>query len=220
MKYRIIGWTNYDDKDYPTAELSYAIKHAVADDIKNNGYCLTGYHHQEYERCVPVLNTGEKAVFSQRGFGDVMATALGMRGPYDYSLYAYTPDPDNKCYVLPTAKPRRELIQGKKELAEEFRIELDFETFAKADITETLELPDSEEYRLIEKGDTVKLTSGEHDAKYWVLDVDRKKDVSYSLEYKFKFRDCYSYEGEKDQILRDYTSAKAKILLKLDYKFS
>ncbi|MBQ7375189.1 MAG: hypothetical protein IJW61_04390 [Clostridia bacterium] len=219
MRYKVIGWTSYDDKAYPNAKVSYAIKHAVVEDIKNNGYCFTGYHHQEYEGCVPVLNTGEKAVFSQRGFGDVMALANGMHGLYDYSLYAYTPDPNDKCYVLPTAEPRRELIQGKKELAEEFVISLDFETFAKADITCELELEDAEEYRLIEARDTVRLTCGDMDEKYWVLSVERKKDVSYSLEYKFKFRDCYSFEKDKDQIVRDYTSAKTKILLKLDYKF-
>lgn len=219
MKYSIIGWTEYDDESFPTAQVSYAIKHAVIDDIKEHGYCFTGYHHQEFEKCAPVLNTGEKVLFSQRGFGDVMATAHGMDGLYDYSLFTYPPDAFDKRFVLPTVEVQSSEIQDKKELVEMFSASLDMEAYARADIDRVLELTDSDEYRFIENGDVIRLVCGENDSEYYVTSVERKKDVSYTLEYKFKYRDCNLFEGEKEQIIKDYLTAGNKVILKLEYKF-
>ncbi len=38
MKYRVIGWTNYDDYDIPTGEETFAVMAAIIDDIREHGY--------------------------------------------------------------------------------------------------------------------------------------------------------------------------------------
>ena len=102
MKLKVIGWTSYDDNTYEAVEATNAIYNAVLDEVVKNDYLFSGYHHQEYDYCCPVLNTGKRVLFSQRGFGGLMAEAHGYNGVYDYSLFAYPVDMDPKHFRLPT----------------------------------------------------------------------------------------------------------------------
>ena len=92
MKYRVIGWTNYDDESVPDKAgcLGFAERNAIIDDIRKNGYLFSGWDHQEMWDCTPILNDGKKRCYSQRSWGGIMAEAYGDMGDYDYALYTFS----------------------------------------------------------------------------------------------------------------------------------
>ena len=90
MKYKGIGYTDYDLSDFKNGENTDAAIEAIIEDIKKYGYCFSGYAHQEYSNGVPVLNDGLARRFSQRGWGGVMAKAHGFTGYMDYSSFAFS----------------------------------------------------------------------------------------------------------------------------------
>lgn len=219
MKLKVIGWTYYEDNSYETQEVTWATRNAVKEEIIKHKYLFTGYHHQEYDHCVPVLNNGKKVIFSQRGFGGVMAEAYNYNKVYDYSLFAYPLNPNDKNYILPKKDVDESLICDEKDLIEIYQIELDFEEYAKADVEEVLVLKDSKEYEFLEVGDIVELRSGEHQSNYNVVSIERKKDVSYSLEYRFRYRQLEEYESERKQIEEEYINAPTIVIVTLEYRF-
>ena len=77
MKYEVIGWTDYDGRTVDSAPIDDDAVEAVIEDIRSHGYKFTGYHHQEYPNCVPVLSDGYCRLFSRRSFAAVMAKAHG-----------------------------------------------------------------------------------------------------------------------------------------------
>ena len=79
MRYKVIGWTNNDDENYPIMEEnSLEVREAIIADIRANKYVFTGYdHHFEYT-CTPVLNNGKRVCYGQRAWGGVMAEAHGV----------------------------------------------------------------------------------------------------------------------------------------------
>ena len=92
MKYKVIGWTYYENYDIPFSNggIGFAERNAVIDEIRKHKYMFTGWHHQEsWNNCVPILNDGKKRGFSQRGWGGVMAEAYGEMGDFDYASYAF-----------------------------------------------------------------------------------------------------------------------------------
>lgn len=221
MKLKVIGWTYYDDPNYEYFETTWATHNAVLQDVINNGYEFTGYHHQEYDYCCPVLNNGKKIIFSQRGFGGLMAKAHGFNKTYDYSIFAYPVNPNSKEYKFPKVSPNDSLIVEEKTLYETYEIDADIETIAIADIKNQLRLKDLEEYALIEVGDIVKLINDKHTTKYKVVSVDRVKDVSVVDEYNFKYRNCNLFTEEKQkEIITKYEQAGVVIILKLEYCFN
>ena len=220
MKLEVIGWTHYDDNDYEYFETTWATQNAVLKDIIKNGYEFTGYHHQEYDYCCPVLNNGKRIIFSQRGFGGVMAQAHGLKGLYDYSIYAYPVNHDSSLYTFPKTAPDDSLIVDEKTLYETFEIDADLELVATADINSELTLPDEDEYALMEAGDYVKLNCGKHTSKFKIVEVDREKAVSVVDEYCFKYRNCDIFsEEESEEITEKYLNAKTVIKIKLQYCF-
>ena len=92
MKYKVIGWTMYENYDIPFSErtIGFAERNAIIDEIRKHKYLFTGWHHQEWwDNCVPILNDGKKRGFSQRGWGGVMAEAYDHMEDYDYSLFSF-----------------------------------------------------------------------------------------------------------------------------------
>ena len=221
MKLKVIGWTYYDDPNYEYFETTWATHNAVLKDVIKNKYVFTGYHHQEYDYCCPVLNNGKKIIFSQRGFGGLMAKAHGYNKIYDYSTFTYPVDPSSKHYKMPKVSPDNSLIVDEKTLYETFEIDVDMTTIATADVKNEIKLPDLEEYALIEKGDIVKLNHDKHTTKYKVISVDRVKDVSVVDEYNFKYSNCNLFtKEEREQITKKYEDAGLVIILKLEYCFN
>ena len=87
MKYEVIGWTDYDCRTAECAPVDDDAVEAVIADIREHGYMFTGYHHQEYPNCVPVLSDGYCRLFSRRNFAAVMAKAHGYNEPMDYVFF-------------------------------------------------------------------------------------------------------------------------------------
>ena len=92
MKYRVIGWTYYEDNDVleKKGTIGFAERNAIIDEIRKHKYLFSGWHHQEsWNGVVPILNDGKKRCYSQRGWGGVMAEAYGYMEDYDYSLFSF-----------------------------------------------------------------------------------------------------------------------------------
>ena len=92
MKYKVIGWTYYDNSDILTSNdpIGFAERSAIIDEIRKHGYLFSGWHHQESWRgVVPILNDGKKRCFSQRGWGGIMAEAYGYTEDYDYAVFSF-----------------------------------------------------------------------------------------------------------------------------------
>lgn len=76
VKYKVIGWVNYDNGIYPPTEYSRAAELAVIEEIRAKGYRIDARAHQFYHRCCPVLNDGTAYYCGQREWGGIMAEAL------------------------------------------------------------------------------------------------------------------------------------------------
>ncbi len=173
MKYKVLGWTDYDSFDFEDGDNTDAAVAAIIEDIKAYGYCFSGYAHQEYSGGVPVLNDGLARRFSQRGWGSVMAQAHGFFGPVDYSNFAYhfPADeeimPDHKRWVTPDD------IEKLTALDEEFLVNLSSGELAKAIKHSVVEINDLPNFKLLELNDTVVLADGKRVVKYTVSDYER-----------------------------------------------
>lgn len=55
MKYKVIGWTFSDNYDIESVPLTFAARHAIVDDIRENNYLFSGLDHQESCMVVPFL---------------------------------------------------------------------------------------------------------------------------------------------------------------------
>lgn len=85
MTYKVIGWTWWSDSDYISAPLTDEVIEAVAEEIREHGYCFGGDSHQRRDGCVPVLSTGQAVRCSMREWGSVMAWAyFGKHFSLDY----------------------------------------------------------------------------------------------------------------------------------------
>ena len=192
MKYRVVGWTSYDDESTPdsTGSIGFAERNAIIDDIKANGYLFSGYDHQEMWDCAPVLNDGKKRCFSQRGWGGVMAEAHGYFGAYDYSLFTFGV---NESHVK---RPKNYFISDdftpEESLSEHFEIEVDEGIFALAEGRNPFFLPDLPELRSIDAGDTLTLRHGEKTAHFSrITDINRnlnttRESYPYRIDTKYK----------------------------------
>jgi len=172
MKYRVIGYTDYDWPDFADGENSDAAIEAIIEDIKKHGYCFSGYAHQEYDNCVPVLNDGLARRFSQRGWGGVMARANGFTGYMDYSSFAFSfgyeeeKTPPLSRYITPDEV---ENIVS----ADSFSVELSSGALAAALSKGELELSDTPEYKKLECGDVLVLFSNSKTVVCTVKDYER-----------------------------------------------
>lgn len=201
MKYRVVGWASYDDMSIEDSgnTIGFAERHAVIDDIKANGYLFSGYDHQEMWDCAPVLNDGKKRCFSQRGWGGVMAEAHGYFGAYDYSLFSFG---INEEYAK---RPKGDFsiwdFTPEENLAEHFEIAVSEEIFEFAKRENPFFLPDLEELRFIDAGDTLTLRFGEKTAEFKVTEIGRspaEEDAApCKIDTKYKISVNYLKEEAK-----------------------
>ncbi len=222
MKFRVVGWTEWDGSEVPVGDLTHAAYKAIVIDIRDKGYDFSGEDHQGLRNCCPVLNDGMKRRFSQRGFGKAMAEAHGQDAENSYSNWAF----NWRCFDEEdtSVRPPEELRFDPKtftpetDLCEEYVVEVSPDIFAQAENAgedEEIKLDDTEALWLIECDDTLTLTSAEKRATYVVTAVDRRKDFDreewiriMALRYKMS----PEADAEADKF---YASKRRVVALKL-----
>ncbi len=168
MKYKVIGWVSYDEYGIEDADISYAVNAAIIDEIRKNRYMFSGYQHQEFCCCAPILNDGKRRCYSQRGWGHLMAEAYGDMAMYSYSVYSFFSNagdekfPESKFLDLDNYVPETDLN-------EVFNIsDLEFELKDNIII-----MKDYYPLRYVDKDDIIKINS----FLFKVLDVNRKMTI-------------------------------------------
>lgn len=182
MKYKVIGWTYYDDLEFPDVEdtIGFAERNAIIDEIRKNQYLFSGWDHQELSDCVPVLNDGKKRCFSQRGWGGIMAEAYNQNEDFDYARYTFSESINPsikkypKCFYIDC-----DLISSNVE-NETFKIEISKDLFEIAKTHNPLYLEDLDSLRYLDKNDTLILTHMNESITLLVTDVNRnKKEINF-----------------------------------------
>ncbi|MBQ7761467.1 MAG: hypothetical protein IJ400_05360 [Clostridia bacterium] len=186
MKVRVVGWTHYGDSRFENDGITYAEMEAIVDDIKENGYMFTGMHHQGCKYCVPVLNDGKKRVFSERGFGKIMARGHDVFTSGGYVDYAFNWGYSDEELKMPGEEREiKEVFEPETDLNEEFEFEATEEQFNTAQSTLTLEFPNEHKYRYMSGGDDLTMKCGDRVAKYHIAKytrVERHENLSRENE--------------------------------------
>lgn len=182
MKYRVIGWTEYDGTEIPSAEPTPAASRAILADIREHRYLFTGYDHQESPLCAPVLNDGKKRLFSARSFAALMAEAQGETDGMGYARYLQPRWPRlTRRHRLPEeARRATPGTPAEEDIAEEITLAVTAETLAAA-AGGRLTLPE-EGLPSLECGDTLTLVAEGGSASYPVARVVLRRDLSEEEE--------------------------------------
>ena len=177
MKYKVIGWTYYDNEEILSSNktIGFAERNAIIDEIKKNKYLFTGYDHQEEYNTVPVLNDGRARLFSQRGFGGLMAEAYNKMNDYDYALYTFNESIDEryKKYPLNTFNEENNKIENVEN--ETFEIEINEDLFNIAKNKNPFYLEDLSCLRYIDEDDTLILKCKDESLTFLIKDIDRNR---------------------------------------------
>ena len=207
MKYRVIGWTWYDNEQIDTMDYSRSAEEAVIEDIRANGYVFTGMHHQEDFRCAPVLNNGKMLTFTQRGFGDVMAKAYGKTSRMSYAEYAFSwymdEDEGKSPYVFPSeervfgGEVDASLIEG--DLSEQFEYESTEAEYENALKNGELEFIYTDtKYRFMDTGDTILVKCGDKSQLFEIAKLDRYKKFTEDEEIAMIMGSPLNPDSEKE----------------------
>lgn len=210
MKYKVIGWTNYEDDTVLSydGDDSFAQRNAIIDEIRKHKYIFSGWHHQEsWENCTPILNDGRKRLFSQRGWGGIMAEAYGQMGDYDYATFTFRQSIDSKKLRFPddeTSVDADDYLDNVIE-NESFEIEVSKELFNIAKTSNPFYLEDDEKLRYIDINDTLTIKCKDEKITVFVDDIDRnKKEVDFKDHHliKGKYKIIVKYRPKELQHLR------------------
>ena len=203
MKWKVVGWTYYENFSVEDEDSSDAVVYAIIDEIKKNGYLFSGYDHQERFNCVPVMNDGKKRTFSQRTFGNIMAIAHGYTGRYDYSLFSF--GIKEESLVIPNDSFNEYTFVPEKDMNEEFVLNYSDISFVEEDGKKKIKIPDFESLRYLDKGDTLIIKKEDVEYKYIAGFVIREKDIS-----KKELRELESDLYILDQDSEEYKLAEEK----------
>ncbi len=176
MKYKVIGWTYYDNNEVLDSgnSIGFAERNAIIDEIRKHKYLFTGWHHQEsWDGVVPILNDGRKRCFSQRGWGGVMAEAYGEMGDFDYARYAFYDHANPSELKFAPEEYDESLVEAVEN--EHFEVEVSDKLFEIAKISNPFYLEDIDELRYIDANDIITLKCNGEKLTYVVKDVDRNK---------------------------------------------
>jgi hypothetical protein len=218
MKYRVIGWTHYDDVGFEDESCSESALQAIIEDIRKNGYLFSGYDHQETFDCAPVLNDGKRRCFSQRGFGGVMAKAHGDYSRMGYSAYAfdwYTGDGKDDDRVFPKNDINFATFVPETDLNEELSTVVTQDEFDRAK-NGSLTILDRDELKFIDAGDTLTLKCADQTASYLVKGFERRKDISHEMEIEIM---TLSYSFDEPEKMKKANKMYEDAPWVLDFKF-
>ncbi len=219
MKYKVIGWTYYENEEIPYAQtsLTYAQRHAIVDEIKKRRYLFSGWHHQEsWENAVPILNDGKMHVFSQRGWGSVMAEAYGFFGDYDYARFTFYQSIDGDKLKFARKEYDVDDFVSKPIENEHFEVEVNAGLFEIAKKKNPFYLEDLDTLRYIDQNDKITLRCQDEELTFLVADIDRnKKEVKFSkshlIEGKYKIIVTHKPFGKKIYPLSPLLIVKWKV---------
>ena len=178
MKYKVIGWTWYENYNIPFSNktIGFAERHAIIDEIKKHKYLFSGWYHQEsWDNCVPILNDGKKRGFSQRGWGGVMAEAYGYHGDYDYSRFTFRESINDSGIKCATKEFNANTFVSEPLEHEHFDIDISEGLFEIAKTKNPFYLEDVKELRFIDTDDTITLHCNGESLTFLVADINRSK---------------------------------------------
>lgn len=187
MKYKVIGWTWYEDYSIPFSDkrIGFAERNAIIDEIKKHKYLFTGWDHQEsWDNCVPVLNDGKKRGFSQRGWGGVMAEAYERMGDYDYANFTFHGSLKESGKKSCSKEFQPEHFVSEPLLNEHFNVNVSEELFEIAKTKNPFYLEDLDELRFIDTNDTITVNCNGESLTFLVDDIDRnKKELDFKQHH-------------------------------------
>ena len=192
MKYRVVGWTWFEDPQIPCSEIrSTAEWSAIVDEIRKHKYLFTGMQHQEWDGCTPVLNDGKKRLCSHREWGALMADAYGDTDRMAYSYYAFGYF-DKEDANIPEESFLQDFIPEEIE-NEHFEVEVGPEVFARSERKKIIFMNDLDALRYLGRGYTLTLTCGDRRASYLVEDLGRwkytrRRDLAYTYELETPYK--------------------------------
>jgi len=190
MKYRVIGWTYYESFDVQSSnkQIGFAERNAIIDEIKKHKYLFSGWHHQEsWENCVPILNDGKARLFSQRGWGGVMAEAYGHMNDMDYASYTFQQSISDSYLSFPEDEYNMTDFVPEYLENESFDVEVNDGLFEIASKKNPFYLDDLDSLRFIDENDTITLRCNGKELTFLVKDISRDKK-----ELKFKKHELIS----------------------------
>lgn len=208
MKYKVIGWTYYENTEImtKTGTISFAERNAIIDEIRKHKYLFSGWHHQEsWEGVVPILNDGKKRCFSQRGWGGLMAEAYGYTEDYDYALFSFRQSVTND--KLHYAKDNFNIYGYTPKIIEneQFIVNVNEGLFNIAKTSNPFYLEDLNELRYIDSNDTITLCYNNESLTFVVKDINRNKtniDFNNSNNLiKGKFKIIVTHKPESEKVL-------------------
>jgi len=184
VKYRVVGWTYFDNTEIEGASCSEAAYQAIIKEIQDKGYEFTGHDHQNQDCCAPVLNDGKVRRFSEREWGGLMALAHGIytyKGYLDYAFRWYIPSEKEDPRIMPnwdTEEYWPDEFTPEEVENEVITVEVSRSVFYKARVKNIITLPDCDALRFIGRGDTLVLTLGNRSESYPVLGVSRGRRLT------------------------------------------
>ena len=209
MKYKVIGWTYYDNEEILSQRgtIGFAERNAIIDEIRKHKYLFTGYDHQEGYNTVPILNDGRARLFSQRGFGGLMAEAYNKMGDYDYASFTFYESIDERYKKY----PKDEFILDNKKYEyvenESFEINVSKELFELAKNKNPFYLEDLDELRYIDEDDTLTLIYNDEKLTFLIKDIDRNK-----TKINFKNHHLINTEYKIIVMHKDFNQKKRRTL--------
>ncbi len=211
MKYRVVGWTHYDDPDVASAACDEAAYWAIVRDIREHGYAFTGWEHQEEQGGAPVLNDGCKRLFSQRDFGCIMAYAHGDYSRMGYVSYAYHRHPECE-QPLSMPPPERFFhplgFEPERALAEELVCTVDRKTLAAARAGKHFNLPfDDPALQTLGSGDTLTLCCEGERHSCGVVSAVRGPDLTEEASMEIMVLSCSASIEKMEQADAIYNAA-------------
>lgn len=171
MRYRVVGWTHFENEEIGAVDArSFAENNAIIDEIRRNGYRISGWDHQETDDCAPVLNDGLARHYSQRGWGALMAEAYGRSG--DYAGHTFGRGSKLPCESFEPAS-----FVPETDLEETFAVEVAEDIFALAQRNDRFFMEDLPALRMLGRGDTLTLCCGKRTITGKIADVDRTRNI-------------------------------------------
>ena len=192
MKYRVVGWTWFDDPNLDYSDICSAAEwNAIVDEIRAHKYLFTGMQHQEWDGCTPVLNDGKMRLCSHREWGALMADAYKDTDDMAYAYYAfgYFEGEDGK---IPEESDFSDFTPEEIQ-NEHFEVEVGPLIFERSARKKIIFMSDSDALRYLGRGDTLTLVCGDRRASYLVEDLGRwhltrRRDLPYTYEIETPYK--------------------------------